>query len=60
MLSEGGSVEGTEIPVELAELFKFLPKVNEFWHYEGGLTTPPCIEAVNWYVNKHIIRLNKK
>lgn len=46
---------GFFIVLEFEEFFKLLPKESRFWHYRGGLTTPVCTEAVNWYINKNII-----
>lgn len=57
ILSAGGG-GGNAFEFKFSELFKLLPKENLFWHYEGGLTTPTCDEAVNWYLNKNIIRVN--
>jgi carbonic anhydrase len=31
-------------------LAKILPKDWRYYHYEGSLTVPPCIEGVQWYV----------
>jgi len=48
------------VKLRLADLFNLLPTENNFFHYLGGLTTPTCDEQVNWYVSKHVIRMNKK
>jgi len=45
-----------ELDVEL-ELEDLLPdtEVEDYWHYNGSLTTPPCSQGVKWYVaKKHI------
>ena len=54
----GGGGGGNTFEFKFYELFSLLPKENLFWHYEGGLTTPTCDEAVNWYLNKNMIRVN--
>ena len=49
------------ITVDLANFFDlYVPANSNFWMYEGSLTTPPCSEIINWYVNKNVIRINKK
>lgn len=37
-----------------------VPLNGRFYNYPGGLTTPTCDEAVEWYVNQNPIRINKK
>ena len=48
-----------EMEVNLASIFKLLPKNNTFWYYEGSLTTPPCGEWVNWYVSKKVLPISR-
>lgn len=35
-----------------------LPKDQDYYHYNGSLTTPPLSENVEWYVMKHPVTLN--
>lgn len=37
-----------------------LPKVREYYHYLGSLTTPPCTQIVEWYVMKNPIEISQK
>ncbi len=37
-----------------------LPKSNEYYHYTGSLTTPPCSEGVNWNVMKEVSYVSKE
>lgn len=34
------------------------PDLNNFWHYEGGFTTPPCTEIVSFYILKGVASIS--
>ncbi|XP_022656087.1 carbonic anhydrase 1-like isoform X2 [Varroa destructor] len=42
------------------QISSFLPKdTDNYWTYEGSLTTPPCYESVSWVVLKQPIEISK-
>ena len=39
--------------------YDMLPKNNnDYWTYQGSLTTPPCYESVSWIVFREAIRIS--
>lgn len=50
--------EKTELTLNLKAL---LPdNSEEFYHYNGSLTTPPCYESVKWIVNRNPLLVSEK
>lgn len=50
-----------EMGVEEAVELDFTPALqsvlyfNEFWTYQGSLTSPPCHEGIRWFVARQIL-----
>lgn len=47
---------------EEIDIEKLLPddEIENFWHYNGSLTTPPCSEGVEWYVAQQHIHASEE
>lgn len=51
----------TSYDIEYQSLFHLLPNnLEEFYTYSGSLTTPPCLEVVNWIIMRDRLLLNAK
>jgi len=48
-LAAGGSVSSYEGPLNFKKLYGNNPR-TKFWSYGGSFTTPPCTEAVDFYI----------
>jgi carbonic anhydrase len=48
--------------LDLSDLFTSEDKENQpnegFYHYQGSLTTPPCIETVNWVILNKVLPIS--
>ena len=44
----------------LVDVVKILPKQQDYYRFNGSLTTPPCSEGVRWLVMKHIASASKQ
>lgn len=49
----GAGVKRTDQKVNVEGFLDSL-NLNEFWSYDGSLTTPPCTEGIKWSVLKSV------
>lgn len=42
------------------DMLKLIPDMQDIYHYQGSLTTPPCTEGVEWFVIGNPIRMSKE
>jgi len=54
---EGPEVEVPDVSFNPANL---LPRENEFWSYEGSLTTPPCTEGVKFFILRSPVNVSRE
>lgn len=50
----------TNKPIYNVYLYDLLPKISDYYHYLGSLTTPPLTENVEWYVFKETVEISAK
>jgi carbonic anhydrase len=48
-----GTIEPATLNLELA--LQAVQHFNEFWTYQGSLTSPPCHEGIRWFVARQIL-----
>ncbi|CAN9088113.1 unnamed protein product [Alternaria alternata] len=53
----GYSEMGVEQPctMDFGPLLESVLYFNEFWTYQGSLTSPPCTEGIRWFVARQIL-----
>ncbi|WQF80885.1 Putative alpha carbonic anhydrase domain, carbonic anhydrase, alpha-class [Colletotrichum destructivum] len=51
--NQTGSQEEIEINIQLA--LDSVLRFNEFWTYQGSLTSPPCREGIRWFVARQVL-----
>ncbi|KAK7721311.1 hypothetical protein SLS64_001607 [Diaporthe eres] len=44
-----------EVTLSLTEGLSSVERFNEFWSYEGSLTSPPCHEGIRWFVARQVM-----
>jgi carbonic anhydrase len=41
--------------IDMLQALKEVNMFNEFWTYEGSLTSPPCTEGIRWWVARNVL-----
>lgn len=55
------SLSGQKAQVPGFNIQELLPKnMNEYYRYEGSLTTPPCYPSVLWTVFRHPVHISEE
>jgi carbonic anhydrase len=60
-LPEGGAESSIQsgLDIDLGVVFE-KELIGHYWHYQGSLTSPPCSEAVHWYVLQNAAAISTK
>ncbi|KAE9373407.1 carbonic anhydrase [Stipitochalara longipes BDJ] len=45
----------SETSIDMLQALKEINMFNEFWTYEGSLTSPPCAEGIRWWVARNTL-----
>ena len=54
------SHEGLQMEIDMLQALKEVNMFNEFWTYEGSLTSPPCTEGIRWWVGRNVLFVGVK
>ena len=54
------SQDGKEMQIDMLQALKEVNMFNEFWTYEGSLTSPPCSEGIGWWVARNTLFIGVK
>jgi carbonic anhydrase len=46
--------------IDMLQALKEVNMFNEFWTYEGSLTSPPCTEGIRWWVGRNVLFVGVK
>lgn len=50
------STDKTEVvSLDLTSALESVQFFNEFWTYQGSLTSPPCTEGIRWFVARQTL-----
>ena len=41
--------------LDMGQVLREVNMFNEFWTYEGSLTSPPCTEGIRWWVARNTL-----
>jgi len=47
-----------EMEMDIAAVLNHTGVLENFWTYEGSLTSPPCSEGIRWFVASEILRVD--
>ena len=58
-VTKPGDVEKIERNISIQDLLSGIKHLEQYWMYQGSLTTPPCSNTLTWIISQDIIKINK-
>ena len=55
LINNGTNIDNQLFSDADIDLSPYVSRNNSYYHYSGGLTTPPCSELVNWFVYSEVV-----